>query len=250
MSFSDFHVHTTFSDGQNSPEEMVLAAIRKGMPAIGFSDHSYTSFDTSYCIQRKRLKVYWDTIATLKEKYKEKIKIYCGIEQDLFADHPADEYDYAIGSVHYVKSGEKWICVDDSAEGQKEAVEQCFGGDFYRFAEAYYENVVALAERTDVQIVGHFDLITKFNEGGKLFDEADPRYVKAWQSAADKLLEKKLPFEINTGVISRGYRSVPYPAMPIIDYIRARGGSFVLSSDCHSVQSLCYEFEKWETLLK
>ena len=39
MSF-DLHVHTTFSDGKNTPEEIVLEAIRRGMDTIGFSDHS------------------------------------------------------------------------------------------------------------------------------------------------------------------------------------------------------------------
>lgn len=250
MSFSDFHVHTTFSDGKNTPEEMVLAAIKKGMPSIGFTDHSYTSFDNTYCIKKENIEVYRDVIAALKEKYKDQIKIYCGIEQELFSDFSADAYDYAIGSVHYVKAGEEWISVDHAEDIQKEAVERCFGGDFYRFAQAYYENVAALADRTDIQMVGHFDLVAKFNEGGRLFDESDPRYVKAWRAAADRLLEKNLPFEINTGAISRGYRTTPYPAAPMIEYIRARGGSFVLSGDCHSAQTLCYEFEKWETLLK
>ncbi|MBO7361393.1 MAG: hypothetical protein J6V48_09730, partial [Clostridia bacterium] len=39
---ADFHLHSLFSDGKNSPEEVVLAAIGKGMTAIGFSDHSWT----------------------------------------------------------------------------------------------------------------------------------------------------------------------------------------------------------------
>ena len=47
---TNFHTHTTFCDGQNTPEEMVLAAIEKGFSALGFSGHGYTTFDTSYCI--------------------------------------------------------------------------------------------------------------------------------------------------------------------------------------------------------
>lgn len=51
----DLHTHTTFSDGRNSPEEMVLSAIGMVMSTLGISDHSYTSFDESYCIPRYRL---------------------------------------------------------------------------------------------------------------------------------------------------------------------------------------------------
>ena len=54
MSFSDLHLHTTFSDGKNSPEEMVEEAIRLGLSEIGFSDHAYTFFDERYCMAKAR----------------------------------------------------------------------------------------------------------------------------------------------------------------------------------------------------
>ena len=54
----DFHTHTNFCDGKNSAEEMVLAAIDAGMPSIGITTHSYTDFDTSYCIPKERLEAY------------------------------------------------------------------------------------------------------------------------------------------------------------------------------------------------
>ena len=38
----DLHVHTTFSDGKNTPEEMILAALDKGLETIGvFRSQSY-----------------------------------------------------------------------------------------------------------------------------------------------------------------------------------------------------------------
>ena len=45
MTACDFHLHTTFSDGKNTPEEMVLAAIRRGFDTVAFSDHYYSAFD-------------------------------------------------------------------------------------------------------------------------------------------------------------------------------------------------------------
>ena len=38
--FSNFHTHTVFCDGADSPEELVLEALRLGCPEIGFSGRS------------------------------------------------------------------------------------------------------------------------------------------------------------------------------------------------------------------
>ena len=40
---SDFHTHTNLCDGRNTPEEMVLAAIARGMDCIGLSGHAMRS---------------------------------------------------------------------------------------------------------------------------------------------------------------------------------------------------------------
>lgn len=249
MILTDLHVHTTFSDGGNTPEEMVLAAIEKGMECIGFSDHSYAALDLDFCMTKENIVTYRQTIAALKERYKGRIRVLCGIEQDLYADVPAEGYDYVIGSVHRVKAGDTYVTVDHTPEVLTEGVERYFGGDYYSLAEEYYRAVAALADMEPIHIIAHFDLLTKFNEGGRFFDENHPRYVAAWTAAADRLLKKGIPFEINTGAISRGYRTEPYPAAPIREYIRAQGGSFILSSDCHAAENLCFGFEALEKLL-
>lgn len=241
---SDLHVHTTFSDGKNTPEEMVLAAIEKGMERIGFSDHSYTFFDESYCMGRGQIQDYRASIAALKAKYKQKIEVLCGIEQDFYADVPTDGYDYVIGSVHYLKVGNAYVPVDETPEILLDAAQRYFGGDIYRLTGEYYRTVAEAAEKTNADIIGHFDLISKFNEAGSLFNEADPRYITAWTAAADRLLEAGIPFEINTGAIARGYKTMPYPAAPIMEYLRSRGGRFVLSSDSHRADTLCFGFDQ------
>ena len=74
----------------------------------------------------------------------------------------------------------------------------------------------------------------------------NPRYIKAWQQAADALLKTGKPFEVNTGAISRGYRTAPYPAKEIRDYIRAHGGKLILSSDSHAKETIAYRFKEYE----
>ena len=76
------------------------------------------------------------------------------------------------------------------------------------------------------------------------------RYIAAWQKAVDKLLEEDVPFEINTGGMSRGWRNDTYPAKPICDYIAEHGGRFILSSDSHNTETLCSRFDEYRSYLK
>ena len=116
MILKDLHTHTTFSDGKNTAEEMVLSAISKNMECIGFSDHGYTDFDLSYCIPKEKLTEYKAEINRLKEKYKSKIEILLGIEKDMRSNELTDDYDYVIGSIHYLKCGDEYLDIDRSPE--------------------------------------------------------------------------------------------------------------------------------------
>lgn len=249
MRKSDLHVHTVFSDGKNTPEEMVQAAIRMGLDRIGFSDHAHTPFDEVWCMHREQEPEYRRTVQALKEKYRGQIEILCGVEQDFYSDSGTETYDYAIGSVHYVKVGEHYLPVDESSELLTENVQTYFGGDYIRFAEAYFRTVGQFAEQPGIRCIGHFDIVSKFNEGERLFRESDPRYTAAWKNAADRLIGAGKPFEINTGAIARGYRTEPYPARNITRYIQEKGGKLFLSSDSHSTDTLCFEFSRWQSWL-
>ena len=245
MTRGDFHVHTRFCDGQASPEEMVRAALEKGMPAVGFSGHSRTAFDPGWCMSAPGTRAYRREIARLKEAYAGRIAVACGVAQDLYSNAPTAGYDYVIGSVHYLRVGNAYLPVDESAAHQRDAAGRFFGGDVLAFAEEYYRQLATVFKATGCGVVGHFDIVAKFNEGGALFDEDDPRYVRAWRAAADALVPSGALFEINTGGIARGWRSVPYPAPPILDYLISRGARFLLSGDAHRPDGLCFGFDEW-----
>ena len=250
MQTTDLHIHSNFSDGEDSPRDMVLAAMDMGLTAIGFSDHSFAPQDLDCCMPEARIEEYSQTIRQLSEEFRGRITIYCGIEQDLDSPFDTEGYDYAIGSVHHVCKDGIYAAVDHTPEILKDARDRLFGGDFYALAENYYQRVAMLPQRHRFNIVGHFDLVSKFNEKERLFDPRHPRYVAAWQAAADSLLRTHRLFEINTGAISRGWKSEPYPSREMIVYIRERGGTFLLSSDSHSKETLAFQFEKWDHLLK
>ncbi len=244
MILSDLHVHTSFSDGADSPEDMVIAAIGKNMDTIGFSDHSYTFFDESYCMKKANITAYKSEISRLQEKYKGKINILCGIEQDFYSNEPTDGYDYAIGSVHYLKAGDDYFPVDEGNDCLINAANKYYGGDIYKLCEVYFDTASKIR---NVDIIGHFDLITKFNESAPIFDEKNERYVAAYKKALDALLKLNIPFEINMGMVFRGLKSLPYPSSDILDYIIKNGGKTVLSSDAHCKDALMFNFSKYES---
>ena len=246
----DIHTHTCFCDGKDTPLDMVLSAIDKGIDTLGILTHSYVEFDQSCCIREDRQEEFIAEVNTLKEKYKDKIKILCGIEVDYYTTSMIEGYDYKLGSLHYFKIGDKYHSVDISAKGFTELVEKEFDGDYLALCEEYYRLLADVPRKTGADVIAHIDLITKFNEGNKLFDTSDPRYVNAYRKAVDKLLTYEKPFEINTGAISRGHRTTPYPAPDILDYIKSNGGKMILSSDSHSKENIGYLFDKYEHMTK
>ena len=249
MAFRDYHVHTIFSDGKDTPEAVAEAAYRRGFAALGFSDHGHTDFDLSYCMRREQYPEYRTRIQALKAQYAGRMDIFCGIEQDGFSEEPTDGFDYVIGSLHYMRIHGEYVEVDGSADILRAAAEQHFGGDILSVTECYYETLAERVLPMQPDIIGHFDLISKFNEGNVLFPPSDERYRKAWKKAADALLGLNVPFEVNSGAISRGYRTEPYPSPEIIAYLAEKGGKFILSSDSHGKDTVGYGFPSAQKLV-
>lgn len=237
---SNFHTHSTFCDGKNTPAEIAAEAFRLGCPRLGFSGHSYTPYDPDYCMSPEDTEAYIREVTALKAQYAGKMEILLGIEQDFYSDLPTYAFDYMIGSVHAVLKDGRFLTVDADKETQQQDVESFYGGDFYAYIEDYYATVAQVYEKTHCTIIGHFDLITKFNEDGSLFDTSHPRYRAAAEKALDRLLESPCIFEINHGAIPRGYRKTPYPEPWMQDKIAASGHRLIHTSDCHDKRYLLF----------
>ena len=164
ITLSNLHTHSTFCDGQNTPEEIVSAAINKGFSSIGFSGHGHTSFDLRYCM--KDTEGYITEIERLKEKYGGKIKILLGTEEDIFAPVNRKRYDYIISSSHYYCVDGRYYPIDSSYD-YFEACLELFDYNAVKMAEVYYGSFYDYILKRRPDIIGHFDLITKFDEIGR-----------------------------------------------------------------------------------
>ncbi len=231
----NLHTHTTYADGVDTPEEMIRAAIAKGFSSIGFSEHSPTISVGSMTVEE--VPKYREEIRSLAAKYEGEIEVFCGLEFDTESKIPLDGYDYLIGSMHYLHDkGGRWP-VDGSVERVQNAID-CVYGNGLRFACAYFRDLCELPQYGKFDIVGHFDLASKNVERADFFDPSDPEYVKAGLQAIDALAGKIPFFEVNTGAISRGYRTTPYPSPVFLRAFRERGFGAVITTDCHDARFL------------
>ncbi len=245
----NLHTHSTFCDGKDTPEQMILTAIERGFDSIGFSGHSYTPFAPRFCMDEKVAKDYRKEIFRLKEKYRGKFSVFCGVELDRYSDIDLTEYEYIIGSAHYFKFGEQYVGFDRDGDTVDKVIKDWFNGNGLAFAKAYYELLATLPQVAKVDIIGHFDLVAKHGETRDFFDQNDQKYLDCAFQAIDALKGKIPFFEVNTGCISRGYRSEPYPHLPIMRRLLEQGFLPVISSDCHNRQYVdCYFNQACEML--
>lgn len=228
------HNHCTLCDGRDTPESMLAAAEAAGITDFGMSCHSFCDFDPEMSIKSER--EYIDKINALKAAYSGKTRLYLGAEEDYFAPvGMRAEYDYIIGSVHFVTAGDGLAAADVSADILRETADKFYGGDGYALAEEYYRLVTLEAKRKP-DILGHFDLIKRY--GGGIVDLGGKRYRDIALAALDECAKTGVIFELNYGGTESGAISSPYPDAFLLERIREKGGRVIVSTDCHDVKNI------------
>ena len=239
----NLHQHTTFCDGQNTPEEVILAAIEKGFGAIGFSGHCYMEYAKYYSMSLESTREYRKEIARLKEKYAEQIDVFCGLEFDLCCPERPEGYDYVIGSVHGLRFDGVDYEFDGNTDHFQKMIDEHFAGDGLAFAKEYFRQLAWLPDFGDCDIIGHFDLVTKHRDNVNFFDSSCKEYRNAALEAAEALAGRIPYFEVNTGAIARGYRTTPYPSEPLLSTLHKVGARLALCSDSHHADTIDFAFD-------
>ena len=243
----NLHCHTTFDDGKDSAETMILAAEAAGLKSIGVSLHCPIQGEDDWCCPAQNELRFIEEMHRLREQYMGRIEVWCGLEYDLTSDPKwLDGFDYVIASVHALETTRGLWALDDNRERSRRMIVIAFDGDADAAAEAYFAKVSQSAQIDRADIVGHFDLITKFDEPEPLYDAVSPRYRAAALDAMEALAKAGKIFEINTGAMSRGYRSSPYPAPALLRALREMGGRVTITADAHSRENLAFAFDQAE----
>ena len=253
---TNYHTHTVWCDGKDCPETMIQAAIEKGFDILGFSSHSAYPDDSVCTIPSANLPAHFNEVRSLAEKYAGRLKVLCGLEADYIpgdTDPDRSRYaafspDYIIGSVHYVVASDGGIVsVDDTPELLMQGIKDHFGGDVSAYLRAYFRQERDMVRMFDFDIVGHPDLVRKFNAKHPYFDENANWYVEALEETADAIAASGKLVEVNTGAISRGWLDDAYPSQGFRTLLRNRGVRFVLSSDSHVADTLDCAFDRFGT---
>ncbi|GKV66420.1 MULTISPECIES: DNA polymerase/3'-5' exonuclease PolX [Sporosarcina] len=102
---SDLHMHTTWSDGGYSIEEMVEACRAKGYSHMVITDHSHY-LKVANGLTPERLLAQIEEIRTVSSKFDD-IEVFCGTEMDILPDGTLDfedeilqQLDFVIASIH------------------------------------------------------------------------------------------------------------------------------------------------------
>lgn len=246
----DLHTHTTWDDGAASPLDMARAAVDAGLASLGFSVHSPLPWDNDWTIPEDRLDAYRAEIAAVREAFRGTLDVYGGIEWDSRSTLPPEGFDYVIGSVHTLAPGGEDASVDCSADITRAILRERFGEDERAMARAYFAQYAALADDPRIDIVGHFDLLTKFSETAGLFDAHAHWLLDLAAEAMEPLISAGKIFEVNTGAMARGYRREPYPSLPLLRRLHALGGRVTLCSDAHRPEHLTYAFPETGSWLR
>lgn len=257
----NFHTHSTFCDGKNTPEEMVQAAIQKGFTSLGFSGHSMLPFARSWHISPRDFSTYENEIIRLKEKYSDKIKIFYGYEVDYFpgVSVPSkDEYvrhdlnpEYLIGSVHYVVTEKGHYSVDNSADKVRANLIRLYGnGHDFSSVDAkaavcdYFAAEREMLKKGSFEILGHPDLMRKRNGVLQLFDEKESWYKMEVRATVEEIAKTGVVVEINTGAIARGAMDDFYPSEYFMSLLFEKGVPVCINSDAHRTEDLDCAFER------
>ena len=250
----NLHTHCTYCDGKNTLEEMVLAAIDKGFSSLGFSSHCFSNLSYDECGIKTVVdyEAYLSEVEALKQKYKNQISIYRGIElesriKDELYPNPDPRLDYSIGSIHWFYLDSRHWEVDYKAEILLQAKE-AFGG-FRPLIESYYNEVIEFAKHSSYSITGHIDLVTKFSELNSFGFENESWYRDTALSAAESVVKCGKLVEVNTGAISRGYRTTPYPAPFILKRLAELNAPIIVTTDCHSANNIDIKYDETVSML-
>ncbi len=234
--FADYHVHTPLCrHAVGSPAEYIAVARERGLQEIGFSDHCPMDgpepFD-DWRMDRADFPRYLEMIQQARADAAP-FPVRLGLECDFLAGHEKwieeltgmAEWDYLIGSVHYVPPG--WD-VDNPKYVAKFTSSPTAVAEIW---ELYWDAFAKMAASGLFDFLGHPDLPKKFGHRppGDLRRYYEPAIAAAAKSG--------VAFEINTAGLRKPTAEL-YPSNQFLAMAREAGLELVINSDSHAPEEI------------
>lgn len=253
----NFHTHTVFCDGKSTFEEFILTAIELKYKTIGFSSHAPTLLAPVWQMKQENFQKYLSELNFLKEKYKDQIQIKIGLEIDYIRTISKTEnftnanLDYSISSIHYIKGADnEFLTIDHSPEVFEKGIKKLFNNNVKEAVIKYYKTVREMISISDFNIIGHIDLIKKFNKNSKYFNEKENWYKKEVIKTVEEIAKTNKIVEINTRGFYKNLTEEFYPSNYFINLIKETKSKIIVNSDAHHYTELNLGINEAKKLLK
>lgn len=234
----DYHVHTSrCGHAKGDMRDYLKRAQELSLDEIGFADHLplLTKQDPSLTMSIDQLDDYVQSIELLKKDFPG-IDIKTGIEADYLPGLEEEtarllntyDFDFVIGSVHFING---WG-FDDSRyiEGYKDR-------DIYELYAHYFRLVKAAAESGLFDIIGHIDLIKKYNF------RPEKSIEPLLEETISAIKDTGMCIELNTAGLRKPVGEI-YPSVEVLRICFDAGVPIIFGSDAHAPEQVGMDFDQ------
>ena len=254
---ADYHVHSEYSDDSTYPLEQVIRdAIGMGMDEICITDHvdygikkdwdagEKIAYRGSQPLANVDYPRYMAALRDMQIRYGDRIRIRVGLEFGI-QTHTIPQFralltryalDFVILSIHQVENQEFWTQEFQRGRTQRE------------YNERYYEELLAVVQQYQgYSVLGHLDLITRYDKQGVYpFERVRPLV----EAILRRVIADGKGIEVNTSSHRYGLTDTT-PSVAILQLYRELGGTILtIGSDSHAPAHLGTHIEEARALLR
>ncbi len=242
-----YHNHTLISDGTTTLEEMIAGARRLGVDELGISDHFALFPDRHVVNWAMPLDGLADYVAMVEQARTatDGLTLRLGLEVDYLAESLDElrpqlaqyDFDFLIGSVHFVGVTPHYFPIDFDAEPW-EVLTVAERNDVWR---CYWQAIREVAESGFCDFIGHLDLPKKFG----YFATVD--YTAEITAALDAIAAAGMAIELNTAGWNKPVAEA-YPNLALLRAAHRRDIPLVINADAHSPGDITAHFDRARAL--
>jgi histidinol-phosphatase (PHP family) len=252
MFLCDYHTHTRFSfdgDPAATHDAMCRRALEVGLSDIAFTDHCDVNaeaeglYDTPYDADAA-----FAAMMEVKEKYKGRLNVVCGIELGNPHQYPAEAravldahpYDFVIGSLHNLRDVPDFYFMKFEDMGE---------GLIRRLFDRALDETLEAAQFEGITTVGHITYMHRYvTQAGKSFC-FKPYYEKLTHLYRTMIL-RDVALELNVSTLWKGL-GIAMPTMELLKLYKDCGGKLItVGTDSHSPQTLGKALRKGYAILE